>query len=213
MRIITKEDTKILVRAISKEVPRSNIDDIDKHDLFYGGGKKFRWYPRNWNKVPYGMVNLEIPLNIAYRVGNNGYERRTLGSLDEYLYHKINSSSIAQLKKAVTKYENDVLVRVNRRLKVITMFTIEDRKGDYLVAVYDFETASNVPENIKYTDLRGDELGELLVEYIEDKGFGVEGLENESQSSYMELKVKVDNIKYWDNFVKGIVGFDKKINN
>lgn len=211
-RIITKEDTKILIRALNKEVPMSGVKEINKKDLFYGGKKRFRWYPRNWKGVPYGMVNLGIPMKIAYREGDKGYVRKNLGDLDNYLYNLINFSEAGKLKKAVSKFEDDILIRVNRHLKVITMFTIEDGKDTYIAAVYDYESASSVPENVNYTDLRGDELGVLLEKYLIDKKFEVKGLKNVSQSNYMELRVGIENINSWNNFVNGVVGFDKEIN-
>lgn len=212
-RIITREQTKKLVRGLKKQlVGDREVFGIRSIVLYGDGDGRFKWLSEFEEKVPYGMTQIGVPATLAYeKDGAGNLRRKKLGELDDLFYHAINNSSFSKKKEAMKEFEAKVLDRENRKLKYATLMLLD--LGDEFKLSATLYRIKSSPEivNSHYRRSDGYDLGDGILDFMEAGDYDLKGIEEDSESGMMAISVGDKYTKYWEEFVRAVVDFDKEL--
>lgn len=207
-RIITREDTKRLVRSLEKVIPKERAKEIEDYMLYYNGDKGFFWFKEGGQ--PEWAVSLRVSKRLAYREQRDGsLVRNNLGELDELFYQYTNSSRYAIAHKKIVDFETKGVFNLNRKLKILKVKVIEVGGLKYIEAWYGANGKSPQIKNERLRGLRGDILSIAFYQHIEGAKDLERDIENKSEPEEMVIVLSEEHVSQWGDFIEGVKGFDK----
>lgn len=207
LTIITKEETKKLVRLLGKRVVKEEEYREMVKELYYGGKGKLGWFMVG--KEPFGWRRLRIPVLTAYERNDKGLlVRKNLRELDNLIYKKVNSSREAIKVNRIKKVKKEKLKGINRKLDLARVSISQTRYGESIRVVIDVRKGIN---NKYFKGLDGIDLSKIFFKYIEDSGNEVSGYYEESEKEHMEVLISDNYVGYWGSFIDVLIEFEKEL--
>lgn len=207
-RIITREETKRLVRSLEESVPKERVKEFKEYHLFYNGDKGFFWFKEG--EQPEWTRMLPISKRIAYTGQRDGsLKRDKLGELDELLYKYLNSSRHTLAYKKIVDFETKGVHKLNRELKVLEVVVGEVEGERYLKVRHGTDETSPQIKNERLQGMRRDILSIAFYQYMEEVENPIRGLENKSEQEEFSIILTEEYLPQWGDFIDGIKGFDR----
>lgn len=210
-RIITREQTKKLVRSTKKEIAREEVDWYKDVVLYVSGYNKVRWGNRR-KGAREGEVELGINLLVAYEKDDNGNLKRSpLGLMDEYFYRAINSKADDLKREGNLKGK---IESFDRELKYfnLNLDEVEGNNESNLVATLYFSNLEGEELKEEYKGKNGRELENDLIDLMSQRGkYKIYGVNTASENDLVMVWVRKDYKPYWEDFMKAVKDFDKSL--
>lgn len=206
--IITREQTKKLVRKLPKSLSKKESLKYMGYTIFFDGNKRFEWADMRDN--PDGVKNIWLPMMSSYNKQEDGsHERMALGRLDELFYRAINQSSWANIYKKVADFENGQQLKLNQQLKHLNIGIQDGKEFDYMYTSYRYESHSPLAKREGYQELNGVEMGRKFIEYLATNDYPLQEVEDKSQELMMFIRLEVKNYELFGEFIRAVKAFDK----
>lgn len=207
IKVITREQTKQMVRSLEENVEPNIGDHIEKKVLCYGG-YRVEWCTKG--RIPENVKSLGIPMTVAYKRGRDGrYKRKNLGELDELFYKAVNGSEVVRDFKIKEMYSEHLSKKVNKKLRYFKMFILLDYDEDKIVATYKVNQTDRMIGNTKYRNMEGIQLGDSAWEYIRMGDYEENNLEDMSNKDLVILQVSDKSMEFWNGFIEAVLDFDE----
>lgn len=208
-RIITREQTKKLVRSTKKEIAKEEVGWYKDVVLYMSGYNKVRWGNRR-KGAREGEVELGINLLVAYEEdGFGNLKRSPLGLMDEYFYRAINS------KAEDLKREGNIKGKIENFDKELKYFNlnldeVEGNNEVNLVATLYLSNLKGVEVREEYKGKDGRELGDDLINLMSQRDkYKIFGVNIANESDLVMVWVKKEYKPYWEDFMRAVKDFDK----